>query len=140
MHLLVDGYTHDSDLLKDARKISTLLDEIPGMIKMTKISKPVVTEYTDGARVMDWGLSGFVLIAESHISIHTFPERNYVNVDVFSCKEFDYIASAETIAGVFGLREYELTLLQRGLEYLNEADDNLDIERKRFYVPGHGER
>ena len=136
----MDGYTYDSDLLKDARKISTLLDEIPDMIKMTKISKSVVTEYTDGAAVMDWGVSGFVLIAESHISIHTFPARNYVNVDVFSCKQFDYIASAETIAGVFGLREYELTLLQRGLEYLNEADDNLDIERKRFYVPGHGER
>jgi S-adenosylmethionine decarboxylase len=37
----------------------------------------------------DWGISGFVFIAESHIGIHTFVEQNYVNIDVFSCKDFD---------------------------------------------------
>ena len=100
MHLLVDGYTSDNDLLKDARKISGLLNAIPGEIGMTQISEPIVTEYLDEASSTDWGLSGFVLIAESHISIHTFPERDYVNVDVFSCKEFDHIKSAKKIGGI----------------------------------------
>ena len=132
MHLLVDGYTSDNDLLKDARKISGLLNAIPGEIGMTRISEPIVTEYLDEASSTDWGLSGFVLIAESHISIHTFPERDYVNVDVFSCKEFDHIKSAKKIANVFGLVEYEATLIHRGIEYLNKSVDDLPIERKKF--------
>ena len=68
MHLLVDGYTSDNDLLKDARKISGLLNAIPGEIGMTQISEPIVTEYLDEASSTDWGLSGFVLIAESPVS------------------------------------------------------------------------
>lgn len=31
------------------------------------------------------GLTGFILLAESHISIHTWPEINYVAIDIFSC-------------------------------------------------------
>lgn len=31
------------------------------------------------------GLTGFVLLAESHISIHTWPEMDYVAIDIFSC-------------------------------------------------------
>lgn len=138
MHLLVDGYTSDNDLLKDANKISSLLNIVPSQISMTKISDPVVTKYVDGSKPTDWGLSGFVLIAESHISIHTFPERNYVNVDVFSCKEFDYIRSAEKIAEVFGLFEYCLTLVHRGIEYLNQPAGNTPIEMKKFYPSGRG--
>ena len=143
MHLLVDGYTSDNDLLKDASKISALLNIVPSQIEMTKISEPVVTKYVEGSRPTDWGFSGFVLIAESHISIHTFPERNYVNVDVFSCKEFDYIRSAEKIAEVFGLFEYCLTLIHRGIEYLNQPAANTPIEMKKFYpsdTGGTGER
>ena len=143
MHLLVDGYTSDNDLLKDASKISALLNIVPSQIEMTKISEPVVTKYVDGSTPTDWGLSGFVLIAESHISIHTFPERNYVNVDVFSCKEFDYIRSAEKISEIFGLSEYCLTLIHRGIEYLNQPAGNTPIEMKKFYPSrggGIGER
>jgi len=32
------------------------------------------------------GWSGFVIIAESHISIHTFPARRFVSIDVYTCK------------------------------------------------------
>ena len=34
-----------------------------------------------------YGLSGIVLLAESHISIHTWPEINYVAIDIFTCGE-----------------------------------------------------
>ena len=32
-----------------------------------------------------WGVSGVVVIAESHLTIHTWPEHGYAAVDVFSC-------------------------------------------------------
>ena len=31
------------------------------------------------------GLTGFILLAESHISIHTWPELDYIAIDIFSC-------------------------------------------------------
>ena len=36
-----------------------------------------------------YGYSTFVMIAESHLSIHTFPELNYISFDCYSCKYFD---------------------------------------------------
>lgn len=33
----------------------------------------------------DGGVTGVVVLAESHLSIHTWPERNYVTIDVYVC-------------------------------------------------------
>ena len=68
----------------------------------------------------DWGLSGFVLIAESHISIHTFPERNYLSLDIFSCKGFDYQQAVDYATECFGIARHEINLLDRGLEFPRE--------------------
>ncbi|MEM2144027.1 MAG: adenosylmethionine decarboxylase [Candidatus Jordarchaeaceae archaeon] len=46
------------------------------------------------------GVSGFIMISESHLSIHTWPESGYVAIDVFTCGEpsqcriaYDFIVS-----------------------------------------------
>ena len=44
-----------------------------------------------------YGYSSFVMIAESHITIHTFPELGYFSFDCYSCKDFDEIAVLNTI-------------------------------------------
>ena len=49
---------------------------------------------------LDAGLSGFVVIAQSHISLHAWPEYGEVDIDICSCKEFsqeDAIAFAKEI-------------------------------------------
>jgi len=88
MHLTIDGYGDNAKLMQDEQFIYQLLDSYPAQIDMTKISGPHVFRYV-GSKPEDWGISGFVFIAESHISIHTFVERCYINIDVFSCKDFD---------------------------------------------------
>ena len=37
----------------------------------------------------EYGYSSFVMIAESHLSMHTFPELGYFSFDCYSCKDFD---------------------------------------------------
>jgi S-adenosylmethionine decarboxylase len=88
MHLVIDGYGQNPKLMQDEQFIYQMLDSYPSRIGMTKISAPLVIRYV-GSSPEDWGISGFVFIAESHISIHTFVERCYVNIDVFSCKDFN---------------------------------------------------
>ena len=116
MHLAVDGYGADPEKLKDEDLISRFLDEYPSSIGMTKIIAPQVYTY-HGKTPQDWGISGFVLIAESHISVHTFPARRHVNIDIFSCKDFDVEVSIEEIERVFALSETKVWTLERGLDY-----------------------
>ena len=126
MHLILDGYGGDPQKLQDLEHIYQLLDSYPTRIGMTKIMPPYVFRY-HGSKPQDWGVSGFVLIAESHISIHTFPERSYLNVDIFSCKSFDAERALENLRKEFKLSRVETRLLHRGLEYPTSIEDATPI-------------
>ncbi len=116
LHLAIDGYGADPEVLQDADLLMRFLDEYPAAIGMTKLTPPQVYTYR-GKTPEDWGISGFVIIAESHVSVHTFPDRGYVNVDVFSCKEFDPGAALEDVKGFFSLDEVRSWTMERGVEY-----------------------
>ncbi len=100
----------------DLYKIYQFLDEAPDLINMTKIMPPYVFKY-HGKVAEDWGISGFVLIAESHISLHTFPARQYLSLDVFSCKEFNVNDVTTLAVETFKISRIEPQLLNRGLEF-----------------------
>ena len=127
MHLIIDGYNGDVQKMQDVDFIQQLLDVYPSRIGMTKISPPKVSKYI-GSKPEDWGVSGFVLIAESHISIHTFPERSYINIDIFSCKEFDAEEAIRDLQQRFGLSEVRSYILNRGLEYANNQQPSLVLD------------
>ena len=84
MHLAIDGLGAKAAILQDVDLVQRFLNEYPDAIGMTKVAPPQVYTY-HGKVPEDWGISGFVIIAESHISVHTFPDRGYINIDVFSC-------------------------------------------------------
>lgn len=115
-HLMMDGYGCDKDKLTDINFIYDFLSSYPSEIEMTKIMPPYVFRYS-GLKPEDWGVSGFVLIAESHISIHTFPEKLYLSVDIFSCKEFNREKAVEDIKRFFAIEKAEIRYLERGLEF-----------------------
>jgi S-adenosylmethionine decarboxylase len=112
MHLIIDGYGSNSEILQSEEFVYQLLDQYPAEIGMTKISPPYVIRYVEG-RPEEWGVSGFVLIAESHISIHTFVERCYVNIDVFSCKDFNADQAITDLSNRLRLTEIRTRLLDR---------------------------
>lgn len=116
MHLLMDGFGGDLQKMKDEEFVYRFLDMFPSEIGMNKISTPHVTTY-HGPKEEDWGVSGFVLIAESHISIHTFPERAYVNIDIFSCKDFDNEQALAKVRETFALDQVKVWVIGRGLDY-----------------------
>ena len=133
MHLVIDGYGGDPEKLRDADLIQRFLDEYPPVLGMTKIAPPRVTTYK-GKHPEDWGVSGFVLIAESHISIHTFPDRLYANIDIFSCREFDVNRALKDVKDTLSLSEVRAWTLERGLEYAtpSAADNGIVHERARL--------
>ncbi len=116
MHLVIDGYGGDSAKMWDSNRVLEFLIDTPARLGMTPITEPKVLEY-NAPKPEDSGVSGFVIIAESHISIHTFPDRGYVNIDIFSCRDFDPNASLDDVKRSFSLREVKVWTLERGLEY-----------------------
>ena len=130
MHLIIDGHTADRKLLLDQTRVERFLETYPSKLGMTVISPPNVVSYK-GSKKDDWGISGVVLIAESHISVHTFPLRNYLNVDIFSCKWFDSDRAQQEVSKLFGVQRISSNLIERGIEYLtdDEAEEGMLSER-----------
>jgi S-adenosylmethionine decarboxylase len=79
VHLLLDFYEVDPERLTDATLLSQALVEAATAACMTPLSAPVLHRFPGG------GLTGFLPLAESHISFHTYPEYGYLAADVFTC-------------------------------------------------------
>ena len=121
MHVIIDGYGGDPEQLADENVVRVILEQYPEQMGMTKITQPTVVRYK-GTKPEDWGVSGYVMIAESHISLHTFPERNLIWADIFSCKDFDAAPVLEDLKWRFRLREMSVKMLERGLGVLPGKD------------------
>lgn len=79
-HYLIDYYECDAKLLNNVAFIRTSL------IEAARLSKATIVNDTFHA-FSPQGVSGVVVIAESHISIHTWPELEYASVDVYTCSD-----------------------------------------------------
>jgi S-adenosylmethionine decarboxylase len=61
------------------------------------------------------GVSGVLLIAESHISVHTWPEDCFASVDIFTCgEEMDPEKAIEVLTRGFRAERVDVTVHERG--------------------------
>lgn len=137
MHLIIDGFGGDAEMMWDTERLRAFLDEYPASLGMTRITEPEVLEY-HGPKPGDSGISGFVIIAESHISVHTFPHRDYVNIDLFSCKSFDHEQALADARSLFDLQSVKTWLLDRGLEWTNVEQGVMETRRQRSALSAVG--
>ncbi|NOQ95304.1 MAG: adenosylmethionine decarboxylase [Desulfobacterales bacterium] len=112
-HLMLDLSECDQESISDLDFIFNFLNTLPDKIGMTKITQPYVFPYT-GKIPEDKGITGFVVIAESHLSIHTFVDKGYAFVDLFSCKPFDTDMARDLIVGAFSSLKPEVYMVERG--------------------------
>ena len=63
----------------------------------------------------EMGVSGVVVLAESHISIHTWPERGYAAVDVFMCGECDPYRAVSVLREAFKPGDLQIAEHRRGM-------------------------
>ena len=62
------------------------------------------------------GVSGVVVIAESHLAIHTWPEYGYAAVDIFTCgTSVQPEKAAEVLIEKLGAKNHSVVEVQRGL-------------------------
>ncbi|MDD4989809.1 MAG: adenosylmethionine decarboxylase [Candidatus Pacebacteria bacterium] len=117
-HFTIDGYKGDFEKLNDKNLVFKCLNEFPGMIGMKKLGEPQVCFAPSNNLKDPGGWSGFVIIAESHISIHTFPKRGFVSIDIFTCKPgMDKKFVSDYFIEKFGLKDIETHFIKRGTKY-----------------------
>ncbi|MEM1343888.1 MAG: adenosylmethionine decarboxylase [Pseudomonadota bacterium] len=67
------------------------------------------------------GVSGVAVLAESHISVHTWPEIGYGAFDIFMCGEANPWAAIGVLQRAFGAREVRVRELLRGEDVVTDA-------------------
>jgi S-adenosylmethionine decarboxylase len=115
-HLMLDLGKCNPAILDDLDACFTLLNELPDQIGMTKITQPYVFRY-GGPVPEDDGITGMTIIAESHISLHTYPKRGFVFVDLFSCKPFDVRKATDYIVQFFESESPAVHVKERGRHF-----------------------
>lgn len=128
-HILVEYYNCDKELLKNHELIEMHMKQAAIEAKAT-----IVTSCFH--KFNPWGVSGAVIIQESHLTIHTWPEYGYASVDLFTCSNsvnpwngFKYLEEA------LQAERSESTEVSRGVvdkirTFGNGSYNNLEINYK----------
>lgn len=103
------------DSLTNVDLIYHSLVDLAQKIGMRIILPPVLVPWnpplcTDPA---DWGYTGVLIIAESHIAFHTWPEKKLLNVDISSCKDFDHRLAVKYLGRTFGAKKVHMSVANR---------------------------
>lgn len=61
------------------------------------------------------GLSGVLVLAESHISFHSWPERGFMALDIFMCGQTDPHKAIPVLKSAFAPESIQLNELKRGI-------------------------
>jgi S-adenosylmethionine decarboxylase len=114
-HLVIDAYGVNEKKLRDRQALVKLLLHLPKRLKMTIIGKPSVFKVSSTIpKYSDWGLSGFVVLLESHISFHTWPKENFVAMDVYSCKDFNHENTVKYLKNYWRPKKMRTKVIIRG--------------------------
>ena len=108
-HLLLELFDCDSESINNLEAVKSSLIEAAKRAQAT-IVDVVFHEFNP------FGISGVVVIAESHLSIHTWPEYRYAAVDVFSCGEvLQPEVAVNYLVEQFGAERASVVEMQRGV-------------------------
>jgi len=64
------------------------------------------------------GVSGVVIIIESHLTVHTWPEYGYAAVDIFTCGELEWRKGLDLLEKKLKVKKMEWKMLERGIDIL----------------------
>jgi S-adenosylmethionine decarboxylase len=108
-HLLLELFDCDPDAINNFEAVKGALIEAAKRAHAT-IVDVVFHEFNP------FGISGVVVIAESHLTIHTWPEYRYAAVDIFSCGDtLRPDIAASYLVEQFGAERTSIVQMQRGI-------------------------
>jgi S-adenosylmethionine decarboxylase len=116
-HMLVEFYNCNRDALDDVAGVERDMNEAARACGATIVQSSF-------HRFEPWGVSGVVVISESHLAIHTWPEYGYASVDLYTCgDDIQSNIAYEYLKEKLQAQSAEIQMLKRG---------NLDLIKARL--------
>lgn len=113
-HMLLDFHKCSKKSVQNIDTVYHFLDDITRLLKMKQQAPPFVKKH---GKI---GLSAWVPIVESGISVNTNISDRYVSIDIYSCKEFDKEKVLLFASKVFSPKSFKKQHLLRGKEYVSK--------------------
>lgn len=135
-HILVEFTGCNADVLNDVSAIEK------SMIQAAQVAGATVIS-SNFHHFSPWGVSGVVVIQESHLAIHTWPEYRYASVDLFTCGEtvdpwvsFEHLKQAlEATYSAIELNRGALNIIKKSdYKPTNVRDSSNPIDTKNFKI------
>ena len=108
VHVIADLAQIDPGLLTDAEALAQILDDAAHAAGATVLSRHF-HHFGSGA-----GVTGVVLLAESHMSLHTWPEAGFAALDIFMCGQASADRALVQIVTALGAQQQRLHRIVRG--------------------------
>jgi S-adenosylmethionine decarboxylase len=106
-HILLNLFGVDLKLLEKEPIVMGLVDEVVSVARLTKFGE--ISHQFEPS-----GVTGVVLLGESHLSIHTWPEHESAAVDIFSCVGLEEAERASNlILEIFKPKNYDKKVVMR---------------------------
>ncbi len=117
VHILMEFSDCSVETLDDLKRLEVVMEEAALASKAT-IIKSVFHQFAPQ------GVTGVVVVAESHLAIHTWPEHGYAAVDFFTCNtSMDYLKTYHYLVDKLHSKSPSYTTVKRGfIPQLKEAD------------------
>jgi len=118
IHYMAEFYQCDRRVIDDIDFIEKKMLEAAELTGATVIS-PFFHKFSPQ------GVSGIIVIAESHFAIHTWPEYSFAAVDLFSCGNFDCLGAFNFLKKAMKCEKLQVSSVKRGI--LSRSDSVLEI-------------
>ena len=106
-HLMINFFGCQKAKLQDVSLVYNILESFPEKYGLGKSELPNVFRYQGGEE--EWGVSGVTLNNGSHMSIHTFPSKEQVVVNIFSNKELKVEQACQELRQTFAATHQEIS-------------------------------
>lgn len=121
--------------LSDGENINRFLVELVHTLDMNVLAGPMVTE--EAGEPQKSGISGVIILYESHAAIHTYSNLGEAFLDVFSCKPYDVTRVEGVMKRYFGEFEVvEQTTLGRGVHWGTNVEREMESWREQRPTAG----
>ena len=115
VQLIVDFSSSNIRLMTDKVQFIDWMKEVVELAGMHCHGSPIIGSWPWPGSLDKDALSGVAFLEESSFTIHTYPEKQYVHLDLFSCKDFDHKAILSFIKTSFDAAHLNYLLLERGV-------------------------
>jgi S-adenosylmethionine decarboxylase len=141
-HLIFDAISKNKTKLTDMKLFYTYLIGVADLLEMTVIVPPVVINFPFAneaitlakklkddniqSKILDdfysevlrkkeqeSGVSGILMFSTSHTSAHSWPESDFISIDVYSCLDFDHLTAIDYIKKTFDIINGSISVIKR---------------------------